>query len=392
MDRTILDHVRKWRRKAMVAAAALAIFLGYVAWVRHGTIPTDPAQRAPDVAPQAALARPGIPAEFRAVPPQARQLELCGFGPIQVVDGIPQLPPGFEAASQRALERLVAELGARSSEHDRAIGWYFSGRQHELIRLATSTSDADVYALAIHSCASSVGDGAQGDCAELSFGQWARIEPGNAAPWLDIAHDALLRGDKATVDDAMFRASKSQYNDYHDEQFDALIASDFVARQSEADQTGITISIAGVKAAVAIPSLTTPGQYCDSSVATHPYRVQVCGDLAAMLMRDGRSLIDVYIGSRIASRVGWSDSRLRSLRDEGDALRQVEADHLAQFSVAGDWGMSCDAQRNFRRDSAVIAKLGQAAKFRQALKESWIPIPDLAARWRAKYPEVSRQR
>jgi hypothetical protein len=390
MDKTTLAFVRKWHLPALGGIAIIAMLIALVWWSRREVPSSAPSELFANSPSRAVPARPGVSAQIRSLVPQAGQIELCGYGRVQVVDGIPQFPPGLESAGQLALGRLAAVLVGRPSEHDRALGLSLSGGLHELVRLAINSSDPDLYALAIHSCRSRIGDGAEGDCSQLNFGQWARIEPGNAAPWLGIANEALLHGDKATVHDAMFRASRSRFSDFHDDQIYELIASDLMTQQEKSDQTGIMMSVLGIKAAVALPGLMIPYQYCSSTTSIDQYRLQVCGDLAAMLIRNGRSLMDVGIGAATASRMGWTDARLSALHDEVDALHQVEMDYIARPEESGDGWFSCDGQKIFRRDAAVIAKVGEAAKFRLALKLGGIPIPQLAERWRAKHPEVPR--
>ncbi len=119
--------------------------------------------------------------------PDSKSGELCGYGPVPVVDGYPQIPPEVESAAQAALGTLSAALKAKPADADRAMGTYLQmlaasmaaaldwHRTHEdctaddtacqsaaaravstataeshsaLVRLATTTSDPDAYALA----------------------------------------------------------------------------------------------------------------------------------------------------------------------------------------------------------------------------------------------------
>ncbi|HZW74623.1 MAG TPA: hypothetical protein VFF43_13810, partial [Caldimonas sp.] len=65
-----------------------------------------------------------------------------------------------------------------------------------LAKLATATSDPGVYALAMQQCQWVKGEGS---CALLNFDQWARVDDGNALPWLYILQRARDRNDAAQV-------------------------------------------------------------------------------------------------------------------------------------------------------------------------------------------------
>src|SRR6266853_5433150 len=173
---------------------------------------------------------PYVPVPVPVLPPlpAPKGAELCGSGSMPVVDGGLHLAADMEAsmlAADSALDRLAADLAARSTARERALGLYLrmvtarfaahgdrdvlgaaAESQAALVRLATSTHDANSYALAIFSCGQWVGNAGNGDCYLLSYAQWARIEPDNAVPWLYLAAEAEGRGDQSTVEEALYRA------------------------------------------------------------------------------------------------------------------------------------------------------------------------------------------
>jgi hypothetical protein len=165
-----------------------------------------------------------------------------------VLDGVPQIPPDIEAAAASELHRLAADLAARSTDRERATGTYLqmvaaagaAWRAHRdcadgdeacqaaaaqavstatadsrraLVRLASTTSDADTYALAMHSCRAPAGQSSIDDCALLNNAQWARIEPDNAVPWLYLAADAGRRRDRGGVAIGSKIAERVGWND-----------------------------------------------------------------------------------------------------------------------------------------------------------------------------------
>ena len=356
--------------------------------------------------------------------PASKGDELCGYGPVPVVDGIPQIPPEIETAAPSALGNLAADLAARSSERDRAMGMYLqivaagsaageaSRRAHgdcadddkacqsaadqavvsataesrrALVRLATTTSDPDAYALATYSCRSLPGESASDDCALLSSAQWARIEPDNAVPWLYAAADAQRRHDRSTIEAALYRASQARYSDPHRDQVIRVFASDAVAAQPPAVQTQLALSLIGIHAALTFSgSGVVLTQYCSVAALADPSRVQTCGDLAATLIEHGRTEVEVWIGAKVAERIGTTDPRFSTLLDEADALKWQRSQWLKSMQEHEHGLLSCDSLQVLRRNAGAQAQFGESGRLRQELAASGVTTSQAAERWRAE--------
>ncbi len=378
------------RPSRFAAAAAVVLAMLAAAWWSGSqpgkALPADRVAAPPG--PQYLVAPLTLPAPAPLPRPEPTGAELCGYGPVAVDNGIPQIPRDIGAAADAAFGKLASALAVGPSDRERALGLYLQMLEPEnaaegqaLVRLATTTSDADAYALAMFSCRRDIDAAAGGDCALLSYAQWARIEPDNAVPWLSLADDAQQRGDRSTLEAALIRASKARYSDPHWDQISELLASDALAAQPPAIQVGLAIRLLGIQAA--LPILNPQGlmKYCSTAAQADQDRVQTCGDLAATLIEHSRTAVEVSIGARLAERVGWADPRLAGLQDEADALRWQMA-QMHEKSGQEDL-LGCDSLARLRRAMAAQAQVGERGWLRRELTAGGVTTAQAAERWRA---------
>ena len=120
-----------------------------------------------------------------------------------------------------ARSRIAAALLASSDPLDRAAADFLNvddmrtpaGRIDAVVQQAAGTSDARVYAFAYGLC--HPGREPAASCRSLSATAWARIDPGNGAPWLEALGQARAQGDAAGVQEAMSHlASASRFDTY----------------------------------------------------------------------------------------------------------------------------------------------------------------------------------
>ncbi len=428
----VTEFLRARRRHVIGVAGGLLTILIAAWW----SAPPRGAPTLPKLDPAGATARSHpvqtrftAPLGLQSLPPPAKGDELCGYGHVPVVDDIPQIPPEIEAAAQSALGSLAADLAARSTDRDRAMGMFLQmvaavntagtawRRTHgdcandnkacqsaadqavasasaesrrALVRLATSTSDANAYALAIYSC-QWANESSIDDCALLSAAQWARIEPDNVVPWMNLVADAQRRNDRSALEAALNRASKARYSDLHGDQIPGLLASDAFAAQSPPVQVQLTIWLVGIHAALGFPGYQGISEYCGAAAQADPNRAQTCGDLAATLIEHGRNAVDVSIGGRVAEQIESTDPRRSALLDQADAIRWQWSEWLKSMQQRDHALYSCDSLQVLRRSAAAQVQLGESGRLRQELAASGVTVSQAAERWRAERRRLQQQ-
>ena len=93
-------------------------------------------------------------------------------------------------------------IGKYAATRDNAIG----ASATPIVNLALTSTDPDVYAAAMQVCAGRN----VGACAQISFAQWAKLDPDNAFIWLGVANEAAKRGDDAAKLQAFERANQAR--------------------------------------------------------------------------------------------------------------------------------------------------------------------------------------
>jgi hypothetical protein len=406
---SVVKFLRDRRRHIAVAVGAVLAILIAAWWSgpprgapTHPTLdPVGAAARThPVQTPLTALLWP------RSPQPTAKDDELCGYGPVPRVNGIPQFPPGIEAAGQSALVSIASDLATRTTDRERALGLYLqtyavwlngnrdcdsydlpcqatrsaaAESRRALVRLATTSSDADAYALATVSCAAT-GEPSSDECALLSSAQWARIEPDNLVPWLYLAGDAQRLHDRSALEAALHRASKARYSDSHLEQISQFLASDLVAAQSPPVQFQLAFLLLGVEPAFH-PDYQVLTQYCSVAAQTDPNRVQTCTDLAETLVDHSRTAVEVVTGAKLAEPTS-SDPRRSALIDKADAIRWQWWQWLK--SQPQDVPISCESLQVLHRRLASEVQLGESGRLRQELAAGGLTTSEAAQQYRAE--------
>jgi hypothetical protein len=401
----VVEFVRDRPRLAAAAAGTFLVIVAPVWWLvpqRGAPAPSWADQTAASArAPDKVLMPPPLPT--------ANGFEQCGSGSMPVIVGSSQLASDMEvaqSAADSALARLRTELAARSTDRDHALGLYLqmvaapsaasyeacSGdyaacrqalptviaeTQGALVRIATHTSDADAYALAVYSCMWP----SNADCNLLSYAQWATIEPDNAVPWLYLAGDAQRHGDQSTAEAALYRASKARFSNPHSDQISGLVYSNAAAALSPTFQTELAGTLLSIQGGLPHPNLSVVMHYCGDAGQTIAGHVQTCGDLAAMLVERSRTAIEVLIGGRVAEQVSWANPRVAALRDEADAMRwqlfRMPGSQQAQMLPG------CDSTQRLLPIATAQAQFGESGRLRQELAARGVTTAQAADAWRA---------
>lgn len=247
--------------------------------------------------------------------------------------------PGYTGA----MARLDAALRASTDPFDRAMADWLdlplitppAMRQDALVHDALAVSDARVYGLAFASCNQfPPPEPPQAPaCAQLSAEAWARLDPGNAEPWLYALERADASGDAATRRAALAHLAESTRLDIH---FHAGAAA--VARQPMRDVDLAAQSVSVYKAlGLGFPPFHALTNRCRSLGGGDPAMAATCDRIAAVFHEHS----DSYMGRTI----GGSLHKLAT----GDATwldrAHQEQHERVGFTVPKGDGRPCGGQR-----------------------------------------------
>ena len=326
----VVDLPRRWQWAIGGGCAlVLALLVGFVV-VGLGVIPVaELAQTGIDSAPPMALAPaarvepPARGAFARAPRPIA--IEARGPDEVQVCGGawVRARPDGSldsrevmrAAAPPAARERVLAALRNDPGELAHAAALLLTAREpappcetaecaaargtaidadagrDALARMALSSSDARVYALAFQRCA---GQRSEGSCQMLSAEQWARLDSGNASPWLYILASAKARNDRAANDEALHRIASSQRSDVGFFDVPGLVANAAPADEASMAAAWVLAHEAlGSAAARGLPAYQHLTAACRGDLLRDGNRRQTCNAIAE-LMNEGLFIIGKF--------------------------------------------------------------------------------------------------
>jgi hypothetical protein len=243
-----------------------------------------------------------------------------------------------------------------------------SEARETLARMAATTSDPRVYALAFNTCGRAPpGEGA---CQLLSPEQWARLDPDNAAPWLFVL--AQAGRDATAQSEALFRLSTSARSDQYFFAMPALVIERMPSDEAAmpAVLTLATEAI-GVAAAWSMPGYQKLIEQCTASTLRDANRRQTCNAAAELLVVRSDTLLDRGIGVALGKRLGWPEDRIDRLRGEQSAYLESLGTSTAAKPADGCSGI--------RRDLATVdrhARLGEVGGLREWVAQSGRPPAD----------------
>ena len=377
----------RWLRAiALLGALVAALWLAFVIVERGGHRPDgarpDMAMRPRDdarasIPPKAHEASVGAPTSSLPAEPHADEVQVCGGAWVRTqADGSID-PDELTRANDGpdARQRVVAALRAQPSElahaavlwlalrgtgrdrwqamMDGAFGcdsaecrdrWQAVPQLAEardgLAQMAVSSTDPGVYALAFRAC----GNNGGGACQMLNAEQWARLDPGNAAPWLYLLSAAHQHSDVALQNEALHRIATAQRSDTG-----FLAVPGLISAAVPSDETSMlaalnmTVEAIGMQAAVALPPYQPLVADCSGVALRDSNRRQTCAAIAEVLVARSDTLLETLIGLRVGRHVGWPAERIDQLRGEFNAYMQ-HAEPLVMMDYRSG-GASCSQVR-----------------------------------------------
>ena len=238
-----------------------------------------------------------------------------------------------------------------------------------------TTTDPAAYAIAYRVC----GPVREGSCGMLSADQWARLDPGNAAPWYEVYAAAQKRKDSASANEALHRIATSQRSEQRVFQMAGVLID--AVPQDDALRNGafmLAVDMINIEVAWAVPAMQPLVAACEREPMRDTNRRQTCEAIADVLFQKSDTLLERSIGAALGRRLGWPEERIDRVRAEHQAF--------ADSTYAGiepSRAMSCESIKRVADDVRRKARLGEVGAMREWLAREAPPSDELLRRYRA---------
>lgn len=281
---------------------------------------------------------------------------------------------GFSATCEGAACAAVAAADAEVAEAREAIA-----------KVALTSIDPRVYSLALNVCKRH----REGTCELLSARQWARLDPSNASPWMQVLGDARASKDDAVQAEALHRIANAQREGFGSYPLASAVRK---AAHSDDDRSveanSMMVSNALVFDMVWQPSYQALMQLCTVDALRDANRAQVCAGVADMLIDRSDSLLSRNIGAALSKRLGWPAERSDLVRAELDAYSTI-----ADLPSGGPGRESrCAATRYWLDRMGRTVALGEAGAMRESIARSGKTPQDLVREYRARQRKSLREK
>lgn len=238
-------------------------------------------------------------------------IEICGGSPLmlEAVEAPEVQARALDSALQRVSPAPWVAMQRSADERIRAAGLVMAGDTGAVVKMATTTRDAKVYAMAQQACLPVTPGAARGDatanawCAQLTARQRAVLEPDNAAAWLQVALEAQTQGDVNGTDEAMARAAQAPTLDQHP----MALAHETVRYTVDVAPASTLPSPWVLRAAMpdaVVSPIAAAGRLCNASELLRGARRAQCATLANRLIDNPSSHDDLALGAIVYEQLG----------------------------------------------------------------------------------------
>lgn len=265
---------------------------------------------------------------------------------------------------------------------------------NEIARLAGSSSDPQLYAMAFHAC-NSLLDNQYGYCQQISANQWAQRDPENATAWLHtITHIAQTSKGKpnAELDAAMFRLSQTKKFDVGLSSLSHFQTSEQMQSENAFVRQNLIRLSMEIFMGESLPAYQHILSYCTSDAMLDSNRWQICDGIANNLLGDESNLIGISIALKLAERLAWTPEKIAQRSEELDAIHELQRtvfDNLTQPSSDPGSDPISQARQSCRwmvknaNELENRLQYGEMHELRTRMAQQKIPRAELAARYRA---------
>jgi len=360
----------KWLIAGLLGLAVFVIiFIGFKGW--YGALLSRPSQV------QSRIPRDTVSAESPLQPrySKAEPLDVCGFGTVKVRSTDHTVVHQFlgemtEEASSRWRSNLLNSTDNRArgvglllkdrASGDGEIAMPSKESQESLVKLAETSADPAVYAIAVRACNAYTGEDLGGFCQKLSLATWARLDSDNAIPWMLLGNQARSRGDQDAEAAAFMEAAKATRVDSYGDSLFGFAQTEIPADATPLERSFVAEDLLDYEAAWPEPQYDSFAQdYCMTSSLPDPGARQTCDALAQLLVSKGTKISDIWLGMKLGSRVGWSPARIEDLD------REIRALSISHPLIDEYW--DCFNVGLFNDYMALRAQLGEVGTARSDL-------------------------
>jgi hypothetical protein len=314
-------------------------------------------------------------AKSLATPVQS--VEVCGFGRISADERqAAQAEAELDAKLSRDMRRWRDALLNSGDVRARAAGLFVADRFEanamgkapsqqsldSLVQLERETNDPAIYAIALSACDAVKTPEPGGSCENITRRGWSKLEPDNAAPWLELAGAARAVNDTAAEDAAFAQAvNAGKIDDYAWSLF-GFAEADMPADIGPFERSQLSNWMIGIEAAMSSPQLpaSIASKHCTTENVKNDSVRSQCSQLAQLLVNRGTTLIDLAVGTSIGARTGWPEERVAALKEEKEALRGVWTQAEPEpGGVQSEFSCEAAVRRNqMLHESALLGELG----------------------------------
>jgi hypothetical protein len=250
--------------------------------------------------------------------------------------------------------------------------------REELVRLAAPGRDPMVYALAFEAC-EAMGPQAteRGSCQLITAEQWARVDPGNALPWVAVSAHAQLRDDAEGVREALYRVAAAKRADGYRGALSAALLPHAPSDVRDSALTAWVVTTAGLESARRTPPLSAIDLHCSAVAVRDANCRQVCEQIAGLLHDRSDALALRQFGLELGRRVGWPAERVAASEQRQDAMLQLVATHAPEFER-----LTCASASLLGAYLRRQAGHGEVGALDELLAESPLDMAELARRQR----------
>lgn len=266
----------------------------------------------------------------------------------------------LDQRGEAAMSRLSARL-AVGADREQVAARMLMGDREGAAAIATRSQDAAAYRLALLGCAGEKDSPSAPSCRGLTAQAWARLDPGDAAPWLQLMGEAMQRRDEAAATEALEQVLQRRRRS---PSRPLVLAAD-AGRAGVDDEVGLglaVVRVVGMDAALPDAGPMALGRYCAVTAVKEEARRARCERLARWQFAHADSVMDGMLADSIADRVGLPADQRPFTREQLKRGLEALTEQSLRFS-----GFDCASLAQVAQWPALFSRQGELQMALQAV-------------------------